>query len=66
MDRSAGDLARSTPDWPERAEGFQRPGRRGSAADEVVRGPNFGRVAVALTLLTTWTSLCPFTSLRLF
>jgi hypothetical protein len=27
MDRTAGDLARSTLGWPVRAEGFQRPGR---------------------------------------
>jgi len=48
MDRSAGDLARRTLDWSGRVEGFQRPGRRGSAADEVVRAPNFKSVAVVL------------------
>ena len=47
-DRSAGDLARSPLDWPVRVEGFQRPGRCGSAADEVVRAPNFGSVDVVL------------------
>jgi 4-hydroxy 2-oxovalerate aldolase len=39
MDRSAGDLARRTLDWPVRVEGFQRPGRRRCAADDVVRAP---------------------------
>jgi hypothetical protein len=46
MDRSAGDLARSTLGWPGRTEGFQGPGRPGSAADEVVRASNFGSVVV--------------------